>query len=230
MKSVYGRFTFLLLILLMLVSACSPNPSAENTDAAPLGQGQNTAAPANTATTAPTATPTVQPTSSLSQDELKAKWRAPIGSYALLAGICQSTQETVQKKEKGEIDDAKLSGEVFGIRLILGITKQALEQWAPEAGAEAYKTKVTEHLVDINLLVEQWSGGNKTTDVMSTELTTACDTINKEVQDMVAAAKGEGMSQATFEALGKEIQESMTASTTTQTEPTMSRPYRQDPA
>lgn len=228
MKTFKGRFAITILILLSIVSAACSSGIPKET-AQTISQGDVGATPTNTATMpptpTPTPTPTIQPTSTASQAELDAKWRTPIGSYVLLAGICQSAQETVKKQQNGEIDNTNLTGEILGIRLIVGFANQTLEQWTPDEAVAVYKTQVNDHLMKINGLIDQWSSKSKTTDQVSTELSSTCDAINKELQDMVVEAKNQGMTQETFNAIVDDIEESLAAgisspSGATQTEPT----------
>ncbi len=209
-----NRITLVLFILLMVIStACSPSGSAST------AQPATGVKEADTATAAPTPTPTVPPTPAVDQEVLKSKWRTPIGAYALTAGVCKSAQDTVAKAKNGS-DTNQLSGEILGIRLILGMVNGAMEQWSPDASVAAYKTNVVNHIASITQLFEQWSGGSKTTTDMDTELTKTCAAIQKEVEDMVVTANKEGLTQETLTEIGKEMQESMQGSQTAQAEPT----------
>jgi hypothetical protein len=220
MMSTLKKLFIFSMIAMLFLSACAggapqgnaPEPAeAGSQSTTGSGSAQAEEKPSPTPIEIPTSTPTLEPTAapSASQDELIEKWRSSIGIFALISGICESTLETVNKAEEGQISSSELSGELFGTGILIMVIDEAVSDWEPSEELQEYKQPARDHVDAINNLMDQWSNDQLTAAEVADRLTEECKSIEETAKEIVSTASEEGLSQVSLEAIVQEIEESL---------------------
>lgn len=202
MKCSISTRLLILVIVFLFISACSLGAVATPT---PLPETEKSPEEVD-----PTFTPPPPTEAPASQEELKEKWQDPIIAYALLGGICESVQETIEKQQSDEKDESQLSTQIIGVQLLISMVNNAIVGQDPQTNITSHQENITDHLKNISNWVNQWANNDISTDDIAANVNTECQTVSKETEDIVASAKNEGLNEETFQGIMNELQEKLT--------------------
>ncbi len=205
---------------LIVVSACkAASPISTQTTVASNSPGvssSTTNAPATITPESPQ-TPTQTPLTTAplaGQAELITKWRAPVGLYVLLTAVCETTEESLNKQLENGATSIDSTGEVFGIRLFMGMLDQAISDWTPEPGAEKTKQAIQKHIDAISGIADRWSDGSLKNENVLEEINAACTDAEAGFKEMMEVAKKEGLTDESLTKIIEDIQKSVAVTST----------------
>lgn len=212
MKCSLSTRLLILVVVFLFLSACSLGAVAATKQAGiQPGEAAAPTSPPGAETPLEEAAATIAPSPApASQEDLKTKWSAPIIAYALMGGICESSQGIIEEQQSGQKDEVSLSSQVLSTQLLIGMVNSAIVGQDPQVTLTAYQEDLSDHLKNISKWMDEWAKKTISTDDIAANVNTECLAVSKEMEGIVASAKQEGLSDETFEVIMSELQEKLT--------------------
>lgn len=175
----------------------------------PTSVVEPTSTPASTDIPEPTKTPTPE----LAKDELTDRWRIPLYTAVLTAGIYEVLLETsVQLQAQGR--DVAGFLDVLGGAMLLKVAEDALAEWSPSENQTAFKPQLQRQIDTAQKLVSQWTQG----EISSTDVPNLLEEDRQAAQDTLReigqAMREDGLTSEDVETLMEELSAAMEQLTT----------------
>ncbi len=140
-------------------------------------------------------------------------WKTLIGSSSLLYRACDEEYEglllTAEKLQADEIDGLEAFGEVLGNALVIGAVKTAITEWESPEDLAQYKDQILGNIDGLVTIIGQWIDGEITSDELSSSIPDKCDNIKDIEEEIVDAAKAQGITDADIEQMVSEMEITM---------------------
>lgn len=152
---------------------------------------------------------TISCQSTLSPEELDAKWRAPIVGTAFNLAACEGLTTTAQNVQSGATDGFTGLGELIGIGAIVLAVDEMVNEAEPAVDQTELYAQIGTDIEAIRGVLGPWIDGEITsTDVLET-IDSTCGDINSTFEQATSAAERDGMTNEQMTTIFNEVATAM---------------------
>jgi len=197
------------LILFVLISACTPAEPTPTPTSTVIPTATNTPTPTLTPikTPTPTTTPTITPLPN--QDELKNTWQPVVNGIALQNVICPMIIDTAIKLQNDEIDSWGALTEMIAEALFINAIEESFAEWEPEPEIADHKYIILDHNEVLKDVLADWFNDEITSVDVPGLLEDECPQIEADMKVIIDDARAHGMSDVTLKAMLLEMEEGL---------------------
>ncbi|MFZ1396122.1 MAG: hypothetical protein WAS33_04455 [Candidatus Promineifilaceae bacterium] len=149
----------------------------------------------------------------LTPEELQAKWQSPLAISALNVGICQGVAETAESVQSGTSEGFSAFGELMGAAIMIQAVDEALTQAEPAADQTSLLSQMEADSAALKALVGPWINEEISSADVLDSIDEVCTDTEATFEDVVAAARKDGLSEEAAAAILEEMENSMNAPT-----------------
>ncbi|MCB2178413.1 hypothetical protein KQH61_00690 [bacterium] len=198
------------ILILVGVTACgSTEPAGPTNTPTLVPTATNTPLPTETPPPTFTPTPEPSPTPEFTQDELKEIYQPMIGNGLLLYSVCPLIVDTAERRQSGELDGFGALGEIFVEATILDGINTNL-QGSTATGQQGDFVSDLQGYTDVMKdVLAQWFNDQITSVDVPGLLADTCPAVEESLQEIVDAARADGMSDETLDLILTEYQDAL---------------------
>lgn len=145
----------------------------------------------------------------LTPEEAKAKWRAPIATSALNAGICTGVKESAQKVQDGEVDGFEAFGELLAMGMMIQVVEEGLTTAEPTEDQADLQAQMQADLDALKGVIDPWVNEETTSADVLLAIDDVCANTDKTFEQIVEAAADDDLPPEEMEAILDEMSAAM---------------------
>lgn len=149
----------------------------------------------------------------LTPEELQAKWQSPLAISAMNVGICQSVAETAGSVQAGTSEGFSAFGGLFGAAMMIQAVDEVLAEAEPAPDQTRLLSAMEEDSAALKEIVGPWIKNEINSADVLNSIDDICADTEATFENVVAAARKDGLSDEAASTILEEMENSMKALT-----------------